>query len=475
MRIKEEFKKSGYFWLPSAPNKKFPGTLSISDGGVIDLEVVELFEPVDWDSSDWESIRNRLNWEPAFSNHFKRIVGHIETDEITLDGCRINKGLSYYKTGLSKSVLRVSRAFTGVKYNEDEIPRFKILIFSIDGINNWIGRSATDIEKLIQGENISFQHPEEISFNLANGMELSITFKQGRSESLSPREQRITQRTYFKLVSQDARELDDFTSVAEKIINFLCFAMGDVVCFDSMEVASENPPPLPPSEENSGYDKIGLLPINIFYSSQFYSKDKPSDFNWLFKFGQIQNDAGRIICNWINAYEELDPTFNLYFLATMRTQPSFEAKFLTLVTGLEIYHRRTSDEKQMDEAEFDELVEILIENCSPEKRIWLEGRLKFANEIVLRKRIKRLIEPFKNLFGNKENRKKLINRIVDTRNYLTHYDLSLKSKAAKGWDLQVLCQKVEVLFQLHFLQLMGFSEKDINSIADRQLWTKLQF
>ena len=40
MRIKEEFKKLGYFWLPSAPDEKVPGTLSISDGGNIELEVL---------------------------------------------------------------------------------------------------------------------------------------------------------------------------------------------------------------------------------------------------------------------------------------------------------------------------------------------------------------------------------------------------------------------------------------------------
>ena len=71
MRIKKEFKKSGYFWLPSAPNKKFPGTLSISDGGIIDLEIIELFESVGSDSLDWESDgRDILNWEPVFRNRF---------------------------------------------------------------------------------------------------------------------------------------------------------------------------------------------------------------------------------------------------------------------------------------------------------------------------------------------------------------------------------------------------------------------
>ena len=33
LRIKEEFKKSGYFWLPSNPENKIPGTLTIKDGG----------------------------------------------------------------------------------------------------------------------------------------------------------------------------------------------------------------------------------------------------------------------------------------------------------------------------------------------------------------------------------------------------------------------------------------------------------
>ena len=484
MRIKKEFKKSGYFWLPFAPDKKFPGTLSISDGGIIDLEIVELFESVGSDSLDGESHGwDILNWEPAFyGTDFKRIVGRIETGEITLDDCKCNGGF-VTPTGFSKSLLRIDRAFTGVKYDEDEIPSFKILIFSIDGIEEWIGTSTDrsnspnlNYPLIFQKEvPISFQHPEPISFNLPNGIELSITFNQERSGTMSPREDRITQRTYFKLVSQDALELDEFTSVVEKILTFLCFAMGGIVCIDSMEATSENPPPWLPSREDVGYDKIGLLPINIFYSSQFHSKSKPSiGFSRLFRFEEIQNDAERVICNWIDAYEQINPAFNLYFLAKMGIHPSFEAKFLTLVTGLEVYHRRTSDEKEMNDAEFDELVKVLVENCPEEKRNWLNGKLMFANEIVLRKRIKGLIEPFKNHFGDKEKRKKLINKIVNTRNYLTHYDLRLESKAAKGQDLQILCQKIEVLFQLHFLQLIGFSQDDINSIADHRLKWKLQ-
>ena len=281
--------------------------------------------------------RDILNWEPAFYvTDFKRIVGHIETDEITLDNCKPKGGGGlYFGTGLSKSLLRVERAFTGVKYGEDEIPRFKILVFSVDGINDWIGtnfdrRDPPDPNYPFgfQRVPISFQHPEPISFKLSNGMELSITFNQERSGSMSPREDKITQRTYFKLASQDECELDEFVSIVEKIMNFLCFAMGDIVCVDNIEAASENSLPFLMPRQDRRYDRIGLLPINIFYSSQLYSKYRSEiGFSTLFKFEQIQGDAKRMICNWVDAYERIAPAFNLYFLAQMETQPSLEAIF----------------------------------------------------------------------------------------------------------------------------------------------------
>lgn len=47
MRIDEEFVRTGYFWLPEKEDRKIPGTLNISDGGHIELEVVGLFDERD--------------------------------------------------------------------------------------------------------------------------------------------------------------------------------------------------------------------------------------------------------------------------------------------------------------------------------------------------------------------------------------------------------------------------------------------
>ena len=41
MRVKEEIKRIGFFWVPSVFRRKIPGTLSVFDGGTIELELIE--------------------------------------------------------------------------------------------------------------------------------------------------------------------------------------------------------------------------------------------------------------------------------------------------------------------------------------------------------------------------------------------------------------------------------------------------
>ena len=77
-----------------------------------------------------------------------------------------------------------------------------------------------------------------------------------------------------------------------------------------------------------------------------------------------------------------------------------------------------------------------------------------------------MIEPFKDLFGNSKKRNSFIGKVVDTRNYLTHYDSSLENKADSGEDLGKLYTKLEALFQLHFLRLIGIDDNTIKSMVN---------
>lgn len=120
----------------------------------------------------------------------------------------------------------------------------------------------------------------------------------------------------------------------------------------------------------------------------------------------------------------------------------------------------------MEDDVFKKLTDSLIEKCPEDNREWLSGRLQHGNEVNLGRRIKRIIEPFSKRFGSSKVRNKLIRAIVDTRNYLTHYDKSLEKKTATGRELWILCLKMEAIFQLHLLQVLGFTQAEIESVLD---------
>ncbi len=121
MRVKEEFKKSGYFWLLSTPKRRIVGTLTISEGGKIELETIDALH---------------INLNDAFHNNkFERAVGIIDGgDSVTLDDCFYKH--SFYGThSVSKFLICANKIFIGVKYEEGKIASFNKAVFSIEGID----------------------------------------------------------------------------------------------------------------------------------------------------------------------------------------------------------------------------------------------------------------------------------------------------------------------------------------------------
>ena len=459
MKIKEEIKTSGDFWLPTIPDRKVPGTLSISPEGDIELEILKPLE------SNIEAFSRNMGG-------FNRLVGNVQKyGSVTLDGCQYKTKTHRLSVGQdllnAHSVLWVNRVFTGVKYHENEIPRFNTFTFSIEGIDEWVGMDLINYnyEPKEQIKIVAFKPIQSILFNLVNGMQLEIVWSVIHNSSLSPREEKITQETSFKLVSKNNRELNELISVAQKLTDLLRLATNETVSLDSMSATSDN------FVQDIEEDETTPIPINIYSRGGIYPKNVPhiDRFHMLFGFSDIQNDAEGMINKWIDIYGAYEDALILYFSAQSTRERDLRSKFLSLAQGLEVYHRKAygeePDENTVGEVERQELIACLIEHCPEEKHDWLRRRLEYPDDVNLLKRIKELINPFfKEIIGIK--RSKLARKISVTRNYLTHYNPDLESEAAKGTDLYVLCLKMELLFELHFLKLTGFAPEKIQSIAN---------
>ena len=464
MRLKEEIKRSGDFWLPSSPERKVQGTLSISDGGNIKLELAESLDP---------SIQAQLGGTRPDS--LNPILGHVEKDgPVRIDRCYHTEKKRSIVHGrlIAPEVIRASRAFIGFPYNEDTEPRFNTFTFSVEGIDEWVGISGieVDLQQIEKGAlTISYNRPTDISFNLKDDMQLLIRIAWRPPGFPNTKSAEVSQKTFFKLISKDTCELDKFISIAQKITAFLCFVMNKIVCLDRMKATADNLPQDIPD------DRTAPIPVEIYCTSWPYAKDEPeiNELDMLFKFKDRQDRVESIINNWIENYEQIVPALDLYFLTKTGTLPSWNMQFLTLVQALEAFHQRTSNDKHMDKDKCKEICKKMIEECPEEHRDWFRPKLQRANELTLRNRIQKMTEPFDSFMGG-ERRPKLIDSIVKTRNYLTHYGPGSEQEAAKGRVLEFLCVKMNALFRLHFLKLIGFSGQEIDEIVDKCSYLKGQ-
>ncbi len=425
MRIKEQIKKSGFFWLPSADSNSFDappdnavfGTLSISDGGNIELELTQSLV------TDIREFKlDGLN----------QILGHVETyGPVTVDRCySITPKHSFvHGAWMQSELIKAKRVLTGIRCKEDVLPRFNTVTFSVEGIDEWVGISGIEVDR--QHENraltISYNLPEDILLNLENDRQLLIVFTATPPGIPATKRAEVSQKIYFKLMSKDALELDEFISIASKLTAFLCFVTNKIVCLETMWATSDN------LHRCTGDGRTEPIPVGIYCQTWPYSKDEPviNELDMLFGFEEKQNRVESLINKWLQNYEHIAPAFDLYFLTKNGTLPTLDLQFLILAQALEAFHGRTSNEKH-----------------------------KF------RKRFEIMTEPFVNFMCG-ERRPGLIDKIVKKRNYLTHHNPDLEPVVAKGELLRVIYRKMQALFRLQFLKLIGFDEQEINEIVDK--------
>jgi hypothetical protein len=455
MRVKEELKLSGYFWLPGRINNKIPGTLFISDGGEIVLDIVGSFD---------ESIDGFKNMFTGDAK-LERINGHVEKfGLVTLDGCIYkNRNISF--SGISKSSVYVSSALLEVSYDEDEKIMINAFQFSIEGLDEWVGISGikVDYSQGVKEMSITYELPEKIQLNLANDITLSIVFEPTYPGFPCIKDAKISQKVYFVIKSEQALPIENFINIAFKITTLLCFAIDRSVSIDNVLLTSES------LKRKYGEDLERYVVMKYFWRSRPFSKNVPEInlHDMLFRFEQVYDKAEKIINNWLLAYDNIEPAMNLYFSAKVGDLKYLESRFLALVQGIETYHRRIIGGVLMNVDEFDVMKEELLEKCDAKYSDWLSAHLKYGNEMPLAKRINAVLLPYKDYFGNKKGCKKLVRDVVDTRNYLTHYDESLRERYSKGKDLWDLILKLEAVFELQLLQVLGFTINDIRAIVEK--------
>ena len=461
MRISEPIETTGMFWLPDRADTRLPGVFKVSEAGEVTVELTGTSDnPLMGQARMFGEATPSTVEETGNSD---RVFGMVRQGGlVTLDGCMWADGSLSLPSGLSTSTIYANTAFVGVAYENQEVPLFSEFSFSIEGLDTWLWVSgidheqgATDREGLIR-----FALPEDITLELPSDMVLTFRFG-WVFPSVSPpvTEASIRQTVHVLVKTETPQPVDYFSSMAFKLCNFLTLALGQAVSIQSMTGYVDH-------ETDRAQNR--RIPVRVY--AEFAPRpERAPTIRWhhaLFRYPDVADQFEAMIASWFENHEVFEPAFNLYFALQADPSHFLETKILWLLQALETLHRRSSDEMEMPEEEFTHLMESVLGSCPEDRRQWLRNRLRYANELSLRNRLRALIEPFERWFGDRRASRSFVNSACDTRNYLTHYDEDTTGNRATTPDeMYDLYVKLEALFQLHLLSLIGIDAEAIEAIV----------
>ncbi|PID02590.1 hypothetical protein CSV67_08110 [Sporosarcina sp. P2] len=239
----------------------------------------------------------------------------------------------------------------------------------------------------------------------------------------------------FKLIPDESKNLEWYKGNMNSTCNLYTLFIGLPIQINNLFFYSV--------EERQIEDATYRDKISYFFIQDRSSKLKKFHYmDSTIKYQDIEADFNNIFNAWFEKQENLKTIIDLH-MSDFYIDAYLETRFLNAIQILEIYHRKKFDGKLMDESQFHSYKEKLLKeaegNFSEVFYKKLEGMLAHGNEYSLNKRLRELLgsletDTQKVLIGNSKKRGKFVQQLVDTRNYLTHYDLGTKTNILESDD-----------------------------------------
>jgi len=365
-------------------------------------------------------------------------------------------------TSIATTTFTGKFAYLGVHFADENQAKFRGLSVRFHDLDEWFSKSAFSTHSPKSGsEVVTYEQPSPVKTSIRD---FHIDFVvSGPGFSMDHfTHVNISQEARINIWSETEKNIDDFLPIIRHMQNFLTLGMSKPTFVTEVIGNTELA-----REENPTF----YYPVKIYYLVDGWKPDPAQAhyFEMTFTLPAIEEKLEKILGIWISKAEVIKPVYDLYFSALYNPSIYQEFHFLSLVQAVETYHRQIYGGKyQSDEVFREDLYKILVsaipDGIEKDFRSSLkQGKLRYANEYSLRKRLNLLSEHLaKNLkikfLQEKKERNMFVDKVADTRNYFTHYPPELKDKAARsGHELHELTQKLRLILQVCFLEELDFT------------------
>jgi len=446
----EEFEYKGIWWLPHKPKEQVSGTFKFTpnEGAVLDL--IGSFK-------DITGMNKML--EPE-------IILGISSDgkNITLHNCFETKSNLNFP-GLLTSSFYANIAFVGAHFQKTEDIKFKSLSVHYLYLDEWFNVSGFDIQHLFDEKEVVIRYKlaEPIQAAIDDYKILLDVRATGPTHSIVQKEASIKQRTYIRVEPSGEKSFDEYLNIMYRIQNFLSLGIMEPVYPLVVEGITE-------VNKEMINDKTYNPPVKIYYRVSDIPKAPKTllPFDMLFTFKDISDRFEVFLRNWFEKADLLEPVYNLHFGTLYNPRMYLEHRFLSLLQAIESYHRRTMKNFELPEEQHKNRIVEILNAVSHGHKDWLKNKLAYSNEPNLRRRLKEILEKFADVLNKFiPDKDFFIHKVVTTRNYLTHYDETLKEQSAEGKELYHFTQKLKILLEICLLKELGFTSENIKSLISR--------
>jgi ApeA N-terminal domain 1 len=160
----------------------------------------------------------------------------------------------------------------------------------------------------------------------------------------------------------------------------------------------------------------------------------------------------QLVSNWFKLSARATSAVNIFFSTLASPPPVQDLRVLVFMQAIEALHRASWPGTYLAQDRYDamlpNMLALIPDDLDPSHRQALKSRLKFGNEYSLRKRLSEIMKllPSKVSETLTQNAPGFIDRVVATRNYLTHYDESSSENVYRDRQLYFVAERLKWLF-----------------------------
>lgn len=449
--FQDSFSHEGFWWLPDNPDERVSGTLSFSQEDGPSLELLGVF-------GGFLAFNKEMD---------ERITIHGLTKKgkkvTLLDAFVTNRQMNM--PGIMNEKYRPHLVCIGHHMAEKNDAIFDKSFFRFERLEEWLGSQPFKQDWLFD--------PPRLNLFVDKGQAEQLTafgdFKIGRSSNLNTGGSGRTAFSVKVLSFLDCETtgpvpLEDHFQVANRLQELASLCTGHYLPMTHLSLrvhgtAMEGRPP----EE-----------VEVFAQMQHpEAGSRPQHEHPLFSARELLAANERAVENWFKQYETLSPAIDLFFAVTGEKRMFTNIRFLLAIQALEVFHRRTKKGGLMAKADYrklrKQLVAAIPRGIAPEMSEKLEGLYNFANEPSLMQRLEAILASVNEDFGEivPGFTDRFARRVVDTRNYNTHFTATLEAKAMDGADMWWASRRIIMLLTYLFLKNIGIKAPAFRDALER--------